>query len=231
MHTALPYDISPITPSNFDTNFFFPKHIHQYCFLPGWWLSPSNQVVFTLGYTGMQTAFTSHTKLFCKVNLVSLPRRQSMPPSEFETNNELLVHGIYPKQNRRVTEALESSAWGHRHWSVDSKRQQAGAPAISFLWPCLPLIILLGSHYQPPHLNWSIENCRACFHACSLPAYSDCLHYSSFQQREIHYLMCKLTRSIPLLIAPNLPPRTDYATISSLLNCLTSQLLTEQGKE
>lgn len=64
MHPALPYDISPITPSNFDTDFFFPKHIHQYCFLPGWWLSPSNQLAFILGYTGMQTAFSSHTKLF-----------------------------------------------------------------------------------------------------------------------------------------------------------------------
>lgn len=191
MHTALSYDISPITPSNSDIDFFLPKHIHQYCFLPSWWLSPSNQLAFILGYTGMQTAFSSHAMLFCKVQLVSLPRRQSVPPSELVTNGELVVCGICPKRNRRVTEALEGSLWGHRHWSVDRKREQAGAPAISFLCPCSPLIILLGSHYQPPHLNWSIENCRARFHACSLPAYSDGPHYSSFQQREIHYSMRK----------------------------------------
>lgn len=79
---------------------------------------------------------------------------------------------------RRLGEALRAA---------HSKREQAGAPAISFL----PLIILLGSHYQPAHLNWSVWSCRAPFHACSLPACSDCPHYSSSQQRGIHCSMQK----------------------------------------
>lgn len=224
MHTALPYDISPITPSNFDTDFFLPKHIHQYCFLPSWWLSPSNQLAFILGYTGMQTAFSSHTKLFCKVQLVSLSRRQSVPPSEFVTNGELVVLGSKTAGSGRHWKALHGSQAG------DSSRGQAGAPAIPFLGPCSPLIFS-GSHHQPPHLNWSMENGRACFHPCSLPACSDCFHYSSSQQREIHYLMHKTDWLQPFADSSKSVTTYKLWHYFPLLNCLTSQLLTEQGKE
>lgn len=227
MHTALPYDISPITPSNFDTDFFLPKQIRQYCFLPSWWLSPCNQLAFILGYTGMQTAFSSHTKLFCKVQLVSLPRRQSVAPSEFVTNGELVVHGSKTEGSGRHWRAL------HGVTAVVCRQQKRAGRclSISFLRPCSPLIILLGSHYQPPHLNWSMETAEP----VSTPALCQPVLTPliiPLPNRERFITSCiKLTRSSPLLIAPNLPPHTDYATISSLLNCLTSQLLTEQGKE
>lgn len=60
------------------------------------------------------------------------------------------------------------------------EKEQAGVLAISLCYPCSPLIILLGSHYQPSYLNYPVEYCRTLFHACSLLGYSACSHYSFF---------------------------------------------------
>lgn len=126
MLTALPYDISL---SNFDTEVFSPKCIHQYSSLPSWWLSFTNQSVFIPGCTWMQTTFSFQTVLFCRVQHVFLLRRHCAPPSEFVTNGELMVHEIYPKQNRRVTEALEGCTASHGRWSIDMKKGTGTCPS------------------------------------------------------------------------------------------------------
>lgn len=123
MHTALSYDISPITPSNSDIDFFLPKHIHQYCFLPSWWLSPSNQLAFILGYTGMQTAFSSHAMLFCKVQLVSLLRRQC---ATIRACNKWGTRGVW-----NLPQAKQKGHWSTGRLSMGSQalvcRQEKGA--------------------------------------------------------------------------------------------------------
>lgn len=227
MLTALPYDISL---SNSDTEVFSPKCIHQYSSLPSWWLSFTNESVFIPGCTRMQTTFSFQTVLFCTVQHVFLLRRHCAPPSWFVTNGELMVHEIYPKQNRRVTEALEGCTASHGRWSIDMKKGTCMClSSLTSIHPCSPLIILLGSHYQPSYLNWSIEYCRTLFPRLLSARLFWLLSLFLLSNREILITQyVNLTRFNPLLTAPNLSLHTDYASISHLLNYFTSQLLTEQ---
>lgn len=123
--------------SNFDTEVFSPKHIHQYCFLPSWWLSSTNQSVFIPGCTWLQITFSFQTVFFRTVQHVFLLRRHCAPPSQFVTNGELTVHEIYPKQNRRVTESLEGCVAGDGRCSIDRKKGTGRCP--SYLASVSPL--------------------------------------------------------------------------------------------
>lgn len=140
-----------------------------------------------------------------------------------------MVHEIYPKQNRRVTEALEGSGTGHRHWSTDRRKGAGRCPGY------FPLLSLLTSDY---FIRFSLSafipklSCGVLQNPfpCLLSARLFCL-LSLFllSNREIFITQyVNLARFNPLLIAPNLSLHTDYASISYLLNYFRSQLLTEQ---
>lgn len=161
MHIALPYDTSPISLSNFDKEVFSPKHNHQYCFLPRWWLPSTNQSVFTPGCTRTQTTFSFQTAFFRRVRHVSLPRRCCAPLSQFVTNGEVMVRAAHPKHNRRVTAAGEGWVQGHRCWSTDRRKGAGRCPGY------LASIALLTSDYfirfplsafTPKLIYWVLQN-------------------------------------------------------------------------